>query len=315
MYKSLVIGCGNIGALYDFSNDSILTHSKAFHNNPNFSLAVFDTDKELVNKVAQKYNGLISDSVTSEVLADFDCISICTPTDTHFHYLQMGLKAGVKLIICEKPVSNRMDELDAAENAYLNHSSKVVVNYMRRFQPMYKELKGFIDKLTEHEMLTNISVRYQRGFMNNCSHAFDTLEFLFGSPIQLSEIKTHNRVHDHFDNDPTLSLQALWNRVNLSIVGLSNVKFSNFEIDIYFESHKISLRDSGNIIEVFKALEKTRFLQPLTIQHEYTREDALKNFMVSVIDHAKKMLAESVHEDNFIQSVNLNKRLLTYLKN
>jgi predicted dehydrogenase len=313
MYKSLVIGCGNIGALYDINNENILTHSKAFYNHPNFSLTVFDTNKELVKEIAQKYNCGICEAVTPVTLAEFDCISICTPTHTHLDYLEKGFEAKTKLILCEKPVSNLLDELSVVETSYLNHSSKVLVNYMRRFQPAYLDLRNTINDLSALEALTNISVRYQRGFINNCSHAFDTLEFLFGVPIELSGIKLHNKVHDHFETDPTVSLQASWNNTNFNILGLSNVKFSNFEIDIYFESQKISLQDSGNKIEVLKALPKSGFLQPL--MPGSVREGALKNYMEPVIHHAYMILAGETSEDNFIESVNLNKRLLTYLKN
>ena len=54
--KVLVIGCGNIGALYDFKKDGVKTHVKAFVQNGNFDTIVFDRDKVLARRVGDHYN-------------------------------------------------------------------------------------------------------------------------------------------------------------------------------------------------------------------------------------------------------------------
>ena len=61
MYKALVIGCGNIGALYDLESNKVLTHVKALTNHPGFEVTIFDTDSELANKfrVNTELQGLI----------------------------------------------------------------------------------------------------------------------------------------------------------------------------------------------------------------------------------------------------------------
>ena len=309
----MVIGCGNIGALYDFDKDDILTHCKALHNNPNFSLTVYDTSKQRAEVVAGRYNCPICEAITTGVLGRFDCVCVSTPTDTHLSYLEKSLRAGLKLVICEKPVSNDAAELRAAKDLYLNNSSKVMVNYIRRFQPVYTELKTWINSFLEKETLTNISIRYQRGFLNNCSHAFNTVEFLFGAPMELNQVRIHNKVHDHFADDPTLSLQAFWNNANVTIVGLGNVKFSHFEIDLYFDYHKVCLKDSGNTIEVYKAKGSATFLQPLILQNAYTRSSCLKNSMTHVINYGYNLLTGKEESDNFLDSVELNKRMINYL--
>jgi len=40
MYKALVIGCRNIGAMYDFEKESILTYTKALIQNGNFEVKI-----------------------------------------------------------------------------------------------------------------------------------------------------------------------------------------------------------------------------------------------------------------------------------
>lgn len=313
MYRALVIGCGNIGAGYDFNNDQIQTHVKAFHLDPRFSLSIFDIKRTVAEKISARYHCEIVDIIDGKTLNSFDCVSICTSTNTHFSLLKMAIESGVKVIICEKPISNDLNELNVAKSIYLNGKSRILVNYIRRFQPPFIDLKEFVAELSAKETLTNINIRYQRGFINNCGHAFDTIEFLTGLEIDLAEIKIHNKIFDHFKNDPTLSLQAIWNRTNVIIAGLSNVCFSHFEFDLYFEYFKICIKNAGQNIEVYKAEKGEQFFQPLNILDKFTQKQCLKNYMVSVIDKVYQILNDEGKKDNFLQSVSLNQRMLNYI--
>jgi predicted dehydrogenase len=313
MYKALVVGCGNIGALYDLENDKILTHAKAFHFHNQFNFSVFDLDKQLARKVADKYNCEVIEKIDDEILRSFDCVSICTPTHTHYELLQQALNNRVKLVICEKPISNNASELSALHTLYKNGNSKILVNYIRRFQPAFSELSQVIAGIIEKETLTNIAIRYQRGFLNNCGHALDTIEFLLGHTLNLDNIKLNNIVYDQFPNDPTLSLQATHNKINIVITGLSDIKFSFFEIDIYFEYHYISIRNAGATIRVYRAEKDGRRFMPLQMLDTYSQDDCLSDYMKYVIEYAYGLLSGEKTTDNFSGSVNMNIRMLKYI--
>lgn len=310
--RVLVIGCGSIGAQYDLHTHDVQTHARAWYINSNTSLTLFDINEDLSSMIAGIYKCKTLPSIDIEVLSSFDCISICTPTNTHARLLDIALKAGVKTIICEKPVSGNVCDLENLLRLYLNSQSKVLVNFIRRFQPAYTKLKNVISTImSEEESLTNISIRYQRGFINNCSHAFDVLEFLLDRKVELKELNIYNKKFDQFDGDPTLSISALWNDVNFSVTGLANVLFSHFEIDIYFKRHKVSIRNAGNYIEVYKA-EYSKNLQPLFKIQEFT--ECLKDYMKYVVHEATELIKDPTREDNFVPSVDLNMRMLKYLE-
>ncbi len=313
MYRALLIGCGNIGAMYDFEKNDILTHAKGYSLNPHFEVTVFDANRELAIKVAERYNFKVKDTLSPEELSGFNCLSICSPTKTHYHFLCQAFEARVKAIICEKPISNELKELENLKSLYKASGSKVVVNYIRRFQPAFKELKNTVGEFLKTERLTNISIRYQRGFINNASHAFDLIEYITNIPLLLTEIKKHNFNADHFENDPTLSLQAFSNHINISVLGLSCVKFSYFEIDLYFFSHRIQITQAGQQIDIFKAEEGKAFLSPL--QHIKHTEECLKDYMEPVIGHVYDLLSGVEIEDNFLHALGLNERMLQYLNN
>lgn len=315
MYKVLVIGCGNIGAQYDIDNDEIQTHVKAWYLKSSVAVSVFDINYELASKVANIYKCEIVDNISSETLSKFDIVSICTPTFTHFEILKNAIEVGVKTIICEKPISNSIEEMVQLKEMYDKGCSKILVNYIRRFQPSFLSLKSFIHEDLDDHDLTNISIRYQRGFINNCSHAMDLIEFITGKEINLDQIKIHNVVFDQFENDGTLSLMALWNKVNFDVLGLGNVLFSHFEIDLYFKKHKISIKNAGNLIEIYKSEGKSEFLLPLNLKENLSKKDCLKDYMIPVTDYAIKLAENKELKDNFINSITLNLKMLNYKNN
>jgi predicted dehydrogenase len=313
MYNALLIGCGNIGALYDLDNDQVLTHAKAYNQHSAFVLTVFDSDKILEARIAAKYNASIINELNEGTLGQFDCVSICSPTNTHAVWLKMAMQANVKVILCEKPVSNQSTELTELKDLYHRCHSAVVVNYFRRFQPSYQNLKKTIAQLLHQEKLTNVAIRYQRGFINNASHAFDLLQFLFDKPMNLENVQISNPVNDHFPNDPTLTLTALWGNAGFNAFGLAKVQFAYFEIDLYFGLNKILISDAGKTIIALEAQLNGNFLQPLVqkeIHHECTA-----NYMEHVITHAAEILKGKISNDNFLESLILNQQMLKFIQN
>jgi PAS domain-containing protein len=72
---------------------------------------------------------------------------------------------------------------------------------------------------------------------------------------------------------------------------------------------------TGQKIEIYKADQSDQYLQPLHMQEKMIRKDCLKNYMLPVIDHALQILKGDIKEDNFLSSVRLNHRMLTYTRN
>lgn len=315
MYKALLAGCGNIGAMYDWNNDHVLTHAKAFFASGLVETAYFDVIKEQAAKVAERYKGRFVHDLDKELNnTRFDIFSICTPTNLHFKLLCKAFQNKIPVIICEKPVSADLQELELLANLYADSGSKVLVNYIRRFQPAFQNLKNFIAALPETELLTNVSIRYQRGFINNCSHAFDLLQFLFQKPFVPADFIINRKVFDHFQNDPTVSGSCDWLGANMSILGLQNVSFSHFEIDLYFKYRKIQIREAGNQISFFTAVAFEPNFSPLVIDDTLTMPHSIADYMIPVAAKAIGLL-ENQSDDNFMEAIELNKTMLNILKN
>ena len=222
-FKALLIGCGNIGALYDIDLDKVMTHAKAYFKHPDFVLSVYDQDIDLATRISKIYNLDVISFIDCDILKQFDCLSICTTTLSHTYYLKMAFDAKIPVVICEKPVSNSREELDELATIYQNSSTKVIVNYMRRFQPEFAILKEEILKRCIFEKLNHISIRYQRGFLNNCSHALDLISYIIDKALLITSPKITETVNDHFDKDPTLSMYFKWGDTQVHILGLNSI--------------------------------------------------------------------------------------------
>jgi hypothetical protein len=313
MYNALLIGCGNIGAMYDWDNDHILTHAKAYFKSGKVNPSFYDLNKERAKMVANRYNGKVIDNLDLALEnSKFDIVSICTPTPTHFNLLSTILKTKTSVIICEKPISTNYDELEQLKKNYSTSESKVLVNYMRRYQPSYNQLLNILKNFPEAEVLTNISIRYQRGFINNCSHALDLLEFLFNKKFEPLNFIITRRDFDHFQDDPTISGQGQWLNASLNIIGLQNIKYSYFEIDLYFVNKKIQITNSGNDI-IFLSVENINSKYPtLLIQNDMNMSNCIADYMIPVIGKTISLI-NNRNMDNFLEALQLNQTILNIL--
>ncbi|MEO8762220.1 MAG: Gfo/Idh/MocA family oxidoreductase [Bacteroidia bacterium] len=305
MYKALVIGCGSIGALYDLKNNHILTHAKAYATNKKFKLWVYDTDNSKSKLIAKKYKTELLTTLDDASLKGFDFVSICTPTDNHFKLLQQLIALRTKLIICEKPISYSLEELNFLKKSYLANDSKIVINYIRRFHPAYKLVKKHINSKIKNEKPTQIVIKYKRGFLNNTSHAFDTINYLLGISVKLGKPKACIQIFDAFSNDPTLTCNTIYNGIKTAVIGLTDVNYPLFEIEIYYQDEKILILNSGNEIAYYNKLN--------SLKPSKTWNNAIENYMKYVIKDAIDIY-ENRGNDNFLHSLELNKTLLQFIK-
>ena len=313
MYKVLIIGCGNIGAMYDWESNQILTHAKAFSKVQNVEMFFYDINWERALRVSKHYHGTAVENLEESIEnMKFDIISICTPTHFHYDLLKHSIKNNTPVIICEKPVSVDLNEINQLRTFFHPSNSKIIVNYIRRFQPSYLKLKDFITFLLDKDKLTNISIRYQRGFMNNCSHAFDLLQFLFQEPFNPSNFLIIQKSYDHFQSDPTLSGTCKWLNADINVMGLFDVEYSHFEIDLYFRKHKIVICNSGDVIESFSAEQNTNNIVSLLPIHSMSMQNCVSDYMAPVAQKALSLL-NGEGCDNFLEALELNQTIMNIL--
>ncbi len=75
---------------------------------------------------------------------DLDCMLVVTPTYTHADVTVDAANAGLH-VFCEKPMAITLDECDRMLEAAENNGVKLMIGFVRRFQPNYREMKRRVD--------------------------------------------------------------------------------------------------------------------------------------------------------------------------
>lgn len=309
MFRGLIIGCGNIGAGYDFDSEDILTHAKAYHKHPNFMFDVYDIDMELATKISIKYETDLVTNLTKELLSQYDCLSICTPTNTHFEILKMAFQSEVQVIICEKPIAINRHQLQQLDSLYKASKTKVLVNFIREFQPNYLLLKEYLNNQDYiGDDIHTVIIRYQRGFINNGSHAFSLLNYLFGSSSDFYNTKLIDTFFDTFEDDPTICLTTHISQKKIHLIGITNVDYPIFELELFGKTNQIVIADRGSAI--FCNITKNR-----NTELRLHLTDCITNYMQPVIETTYKLLTNQITKDNFLESLHLNQTMLNMINN
>ena len=114
--KSIVIGLGQIGMLYDYyqkSKDYILTHCNALYSNPEFELlAGVDRQKSLRSKFKKKFEKPAFKDIKSVKLLDkIDLVVVAVPTNRHLDIMNDLLAVTKpKIIVLEKPIADNLND-------------------------------------------------------------------------------------------------------------------------------------------------------------------------------------------------------------
>jgi predicted dehydrogenase len=308
--KVLVIGCGNIGGLYDVHQpDKVWTHARAFSQITSAEISFYDEDPDKSADMASMYGGRSLEKIGKGYYTHYDIVSITSPTPTHYGYLHDLLFESVPVIICEKPVVNTLDEVEHIRNQYNSSTSKVLVNYLRRFQPAYQLARERLSKMPAGSF-RGILVKYKRGFLNNGGHAVDLIEFLLGHPVAFTDFVVHYACFDAFPDDPTISGGGTYLGQPILFSGLSEVDYAVFEVEIFYSQAKVVICHSGNEIRYYMLTQDGNLAE----DRKSRQENILDQYMVSVVNEAESLFTKSKHEDNFMSALRVNEELLKIIK-
>jgi len=303
--RALLVGCGNIGALYDLDDGpaaDVRTHAHAYAR-LGIAFDVVDPDADRRRRVSERYGAGAFESLSAVSPNAYGIASICTATHLHAEALEMFLDAGTPLVICEKPVADQLDDVRRLRARRSSTARSVVlVNYMRRFLPAYRTLREEIRVWrAEGVRLVEVVVRYQRGLLNNGGHALDLLGFLFDTPVTLSSLRVEAAVADAFAADPTVSGTFEYLGASVKLVGLPPPPPGIFDLDLVFADRRVQILDRGDEIRISTpspSLEK----------------GCLKDYMLPIVEHGLALVASGRNDgENFEEAAQLNEEILVAL--
>jgi predicted dehydrogenase len=196
-------------------------------------------------------------------------LHIASPPRSHFSLIQTGVRHGVPLIICEKPLTHSMAEAKKILKMLKGSTTALMLNYERRYSRDYVHVRNIIKKRTYGKLLS-IHAKLYMGksrkpahmLLDDGTHMIDILRFLSGSDF--SRIQTRGNVDD--------SQAGLWVWGHLGSVSFSLELASMrdhlvFEMDLSFEQGRI--RVGNGLYEEYESFESPyytgfRSLKPVT---------------------------------------------------
>ncbi len=201
-FKIGIIGAGGIGSI----------HAAILAKDPRVTLsAFFDTDAARAQATALRF-GCKAARTLEELFKESDAAFVCTPNTTHEEIATQVLEAG-KHVFSEKPFALNLESATRLRDR-VNRSKLVFqLGHNRRFAPVYKVLRGAIDK---NELLPlSVHAKMNRGELVNPPwvwnakltggflyetpvHMFDLMTFFFG---KVAWVEVAARAHEHHELD------------------------------------------------------------------------------------------------------------------
>lgn len=227
--RAAIVGCGNIGSLWDEGDGRLITHASAYQRCSQTTLvAGCDVDEERLARFGRTRAvvGLYRDLDAMLSKERLDVVSLCTPASERVAQLERILSAGVKRVLCEKPIAAGLDEASQIAALARQHGARIAVNYTRRWDEGWCQALNMREQLGEAQAIT---AHYGKGIVNNGSHMLDLLDMWLGQPTALH---VHGRVDDGRDDDPTLHATLDYAGCFAHLVATDHHRYTVFELDM-----------------------------------------------------------------------------------
>jgi len=192
MYTAAVIGLGFIGAGDQVSGDALGqkvadldgTHARALAAHDQIQLVAGSSrDEGRRKRFAERMNVEETYGDWREMLSsrDLDIVSVATYTPWHAEIAIACAEAGLRAVICEKPLATRLTDADRMIDACRMHNTLLVVNHPRRWHPLWRALRDEIQAGTIGQ-ISHLDIHWPSGRLGSFgTHMFDAVSMLLDS--------------------------------------------------------------------------------------------------------------------------------------
>ena len=290
-FRAAVIGCGSIGS--GFADDPLLardvyTHCEAYVRCPMTELvAVCDADPDAAKRCGERWNVASFTAIEDALGAGPEIVSICTPDETHYDIASLALEASsARAILCEKPLATELEQGKELVRLAKESGKTIAVAYVRRYAENMRTLQRLVAD-GELGPLRAVTGWYGKGLAHNGSHWFDLLRMLAGEVAWVEATDWLREDGDDPSLDVTLGLAA---GAVATLRATDSKAFSIFEMDLLTERGRISVRDGGHHIELYRAQPSARYSGYSELLPEAHDFGDMRNTML----HAVEDLADAV---------------------
>jgi len=267
--KTILVGLGRIASSLELDpyRNKPCTHSGVLFSNwgkSKFELqGIYDSDPQKVNAFLNQWNIKKHDlqipnfSVEELKKQGFDFGIVATKSNSHFLIASQMIKAGIKNILVEKPVSLNSKDAKQLKNLADKMGAKIWINHERRYHPRYEYVKNQIDsgmygqvqsvRANVFTSAKNPGLAFSKvgggPLLHDGTHAIDLLFWLFGKLY----LRYANVV---FPNQDSIEDRATaWftnkNSIEIFLDVSGGREYFQFEIDIFTSKKRIILSNDG----------------------------------------------------------------------
>lgn len=184
----------------------------------------------------------------------YDIASIASITAAHFSHLATLIQRDdCGLILCEKPVVASKEELSSLRMLLKKSKKKILINLIRRYNPVFITLAKRIQKGDFGKNLGFQGV-CTKGLLHNGSHLLGVLTHFLG---KIENIKPFSATHCHGDVCGEFGVSLNNGSGVISI--LQSPDYSLFEINLWFEYGLIKIMEGGEKIELYKKVPSSLY--------------------------------------------------------
>lgn len=251
--KVLIVGAGKAGA---FNKTTRVNGQIVYRNHLDVLLALKTTEINIVDnslsvlrklKRKIKANNINYFKNLNDVISNVNLAIIATPPKSRIKVLEKIYKLGCKTVIIEKPLALKIQETTAIINFIEKKKLNLIVNYPRRYDNLTKK---YIHKT---KLPNKIVCFYGKGVLNYGSHLIDFLFQILGKFDHFSKLCQKSKKSEE---SPSFFILTK-SKVPIYVIGLDDIKYDQFEINLFYENEKVEIRNGG--LDVIKFYSKKDF--------------------------------------------------------
>lgn len=177
LYRAAIVGLGAQGR----------AHAAAYVELPQVRLvAACDINPDRLNAFVDDYPDAWPYSDVQEMLAQerIDLLSLAAHTPANLSLVTAGVEAGVKAILCEKPMAHSLRAARQMIDLCAAAGTRLAINHTRRWMPRYRRLRELLREGLLGEIGTLFYVSGGALFACIATHFFDLARMLTGGNLK-----------------------------------------------------------------------------------------------------------------------------------
>jgi predicted dehydrogenase len=291
VYRAAIIGCGRIGGGYGSTHyaGEVASHASGYMGDPRVDLvAAVDPDRDARDRfrarwAIEKLYGSCDEMFAAEQI---DIVSICTWDEEHLGAVHAAVRAGVRAILCEKPLAPTLAKAKEIVDLCARNNIELFVGYQRRWEPTHCAARDFIASGQMGDVLA-VHGYYVGGLRHNGCAWINLARFLVGDIARASAM-VPTRVGSA---DPSIPISLEFARgCSGSLLAADRDAYSVFEIDVLGTRGRLRFCDAGEELEAWQVGEDKRypgFRRLLRSQHPWPKpqlSEALNMSISHIVD-------------------------------